>query len=289
MAQWYLAYTGKGNIHHFISNLQDFVRVWNIGRYIRAIRIEPDIKTWEFLFYLECETEEVGILPEAITQILNEYPDLSRPYRDPSTDRLAVLSEAQIKSSSKSSISLRHEGRIPYRAFRPSVPRTLAEAIANGDEHEDSTDESSLLNQAWQHDQLLLWMSALGCGSVEQFRYTAELLGLEPKRVFQYLRGLRLLGFIRGGYKDVHWQVLPTTINKTLINGQECYLVCGARSLALLATFDLKTDLQLYAPSRICITSHTHQPIEPIIHAQGLPIIDNLAWQLAQKLPSIED
>jgi hypothetical protein len=176
-----------------------------------------------------------------------------------------------------------------------------------------SDSENDLEGFAVKANELLIWMSARGEGSWMQFRGAVEELHMELAAegtgevgnsdtgefpIYQELRfNLQRLGhaeFYANGCKD-GWRVAPPVL-ATMVHENGCLgILCGARSLGLLARFwdraqglAVETIEGVASPDMIRVLTADEDALHKLAADVGLLFQGNAAFSLLLNIPAID-
>ena len=138
-------------------------------------------------------------------------------------------------------------------------------------------------------EQLLYWLSALGCGTKESFRKACEALEIEePTRI---LRKLKLLGNLEFSEIGKRWSAAPTALVKIRSQSEiPEFILCGQRSIYLLKQLKEYAEVTSVHQSKgdapPCIRIKVSDP-NLIISQLSLCYVGEISLKIAEILPDL--
>ena len=141
------------------------------------------------------------------------------------------------------------DGRATWRSRRVKfrLPIRIAPSDPLSYEHEPRTPRAQYRDTTDQHNRLLLWLSAHGHGTWQQFKAACDTLGLAPTYIYSghILRRLRLLGHMDISGNGQQWFIAPASLVATgPEDGRYHTFLAGQRSPALLGALCDAADVE---------------------------------------------
>jgi hypothetical protein len=282
----YKGFSYKGNPNKLIDLISKQVNEHNLSYFVPLVRVEKKVKIrGPYYFFIAIDNSIVGELHEDVNKYLMGLPCFKFPIKGS-----PCFTYPQIKSMVGAAHDvIDYTNPIPYKSI---------ETLQDDDPFDifSVNNQLSFQNNSPNYQQLLYWLSSVGCGSWDLFKKTCSILDLEePKQV---LRKLKLLGHIETSSDGKKWSIAPTAFVKIQsLDGVSEYILCGQqnenliRKLANLA--DIKTFNQSNAPSCLRLKLINLTNIETIIDkinneiGISLDHSHNVAQKLAEILPSL--
>lgn len=286
--RWYKGFSYKGNPKELVKQISEQVQGNNLGQFIPLLRVEKGAKPRkQFYFFLAVEGRQKGEVPtEVQSTLLNlsffQYPIKGSP----------AFTYEQIKSM----VGVAHDiydytNLIPYQPVQESSYDNPFD-LKNLPSINHSSPDIEVFSDRYQ--QLLYWLSALGCGTWESFKKACIALKFEePRRI---LRRLKLLGHIESSSDGSRWSAAPTALVKVKSesNFQE-FILCGQRSLNLInelkkyVRVDVRNQPRGEAPPYIRASANNLEQISELIKQIGtqfaMAYVGEVSLQLADLLP----
>jgi hypothetical protein len=214
--RWYRAYRVFGRAPVAVEEVARFVQRHKLTDTVVSLRVERGASR-EFLLFLALETEQWGVLPEEIEELLGDCRCLLQPYDD-------AYSLEQIQGMASGDLQVRALGQcLEYR-------RVVREAHEDPFELEGRVLMPDAALPDGAAERLLWFLSAAGSGSWGAFRSACAALGIDDAGLAVRLsRQLRLLGHLevqRGGGR---WRVTPPAVVEVECRGQPLRYLTGAR------------------------------------------------------------
>lgn len=164
------------------------------------------------------------------------------------------------------------------------------------DPHEqiEPQDEDRLLDRTRRYDRLLVWISAMGSGSLTQLRGACVALGLSAPQdgTGRILRRLRLLGHLETSPDGKRWSVAPSALVQSGIDQDKMFLA-GARDRALIETLRMYGEVeetpigQGDAPSHVAVRLGDPRMVE-VIDALRPLAAGRAGERIAAVLPNLD-
>ncbi len=268
--RWYKGFSYTGDPRLLVEQISKQVQQHNLSQFVPLLRLQKGVKRrGQFYFFLAIESSQIGDIP---TEVSTKLLQLS--FFKYSISGSPSFTYDQIKSM----VGDAHDvydyiNQIPYQPlqeFTYENPFNLrASPLINNSSYDiDATSH--------RYEQLLYWLSALGCGTWESFKNACNILNIEePKRI---LRRLRLLGHIESSLDGLRWSIAPLALVKvgSKSDFQE-FILCGQMSVNLLRELEgyvkLKLINQLRADAPPCVR----------IQVDGSNILSYLIEQVSSK------
>ncbi len=260
--RWYLGFRSFGLPSSVANKVNMMVSRYNLSDIVPSVRFERGVhRRSEFYIFLAIESDTPGVIPEVAENTLLSQSFLGERVSNPFT-----LEEL------KSSVGAEHDVQsyTRYLEFRPPPPPRVIDPFDLNPTHGMAVAELAEINdQQGIMNKLLLWLSARGNGTWQDFISACQQLRLdEPRRI---LRRLRLLGHIETSPDGQKWSVAPTAI-VDIAHGQG--ILCGARTSALIKHLRVVTSTEIAnqpsaaAPERIAINSTDANSLIHVLHEQ---------------------
>lgn len=281
--RWYKGFSYKGNPKELVKQISEQVQRNNLGKFIPLLRVEKGAKPRkQFYFFLAVEGRQKGEVPtEVQSTLLNlsffQYPIKGSP----------AFTYEQIKPM----VGVAHDiydytNPIPYQPVQEIDYDNPFNFINLSSINHLSPDVEVL---SGRYEQLLYWLSALGCGTWESFKKACEVLQLkEPKRI---LRRLKLLGHIESSLDGKQWSVAPPAL--VIINSQPTFqefAFCGQRCISFLTNLQEYAEVirlnQVTGNAPPCIRLKVEES-NPITKQLFIINAGNVSNQLAEILPDL--
>jgi hypothetical protein len=185
---------------------------------------------------------------------------------------------------------------IPYT---PPIPQPDSDPFEREEKLPASMNEDDVLLRTRRYDRLLLWLSAVGQGSWRTFQNVCQQLGMVHKKSTPaiILRHLRLCGHIETSPDRNHWTIAPSVlVKREQSENDDEYFLCGARDthmvqqLKKIAHVAEHPQVYGYAPAMVSVQTDTIEHVRSSFSDAKHPlhIAGNVAYRLAERLPSIE-
>lgn len=294
MAQirWYLGYKYKVKPKDLIEKVTLRIQEHNLSQHIPLLRLEKGATSRKpFYFFIAIESTKEGEIP---TEIDNSNLLKLPFFRIPAVPGNPSFTFEQIKAMVGNAHDVRdYTNPIPYKPLLEFTYDNPFDFIELSIINNSSPDIEVLSNR---YEQLLYWLSALGCGRWESFKKACEAMNLEePKRI---LRRLKLLGHIESSLDGSRWSIAPTALVKidSQLDFQE-FILCGQRSINLLEKFKQYATLNFINQPRgnapPCVRIQIDNPntlldlIEQANSKFYISNVDEVSLQLANILPNV--
>ena len=231
MIRWFIGLRVNERPYLLPEKLRNAVRNHGLEHFVVGMRYERTHPTRrrEHYIFLHVESEEVGQIRysrpnlEAMLSSLNMY------------DEQIYLTAEEIENAQWISNTLELQS---FRQLRRRRRCRLAFSDPLGyEEYTSHMQADRHSNQTESYNHLLLWLSAYGQGTWQQFKTTCNTLDLNPTYEYsrQILRRLRLLGHIEVNKDGQRWFIAPPLLAATdSVDGQYRTFLVGQRSPALL-------------------------------------------------------
>ncbi|MEO1373223.1 MAG: hypothetical protein AAFW70_02620 [Cyanobacteria bacterium J06635_10] len=234
MAQirWYLGYKYKVKPKDLIEKVTRRIQEHNLSQHIPLLRLEKGATSRKpFYFFLAIESTKKGEIP---TEVDNSNLLKLPFFKIPAAPGNPSFTFEEIKPM----VGAAHDvydyiKLIPYEPLQEFTYDNPFDFIESSTINHSSPDIEALSHR---YEELLYWLSALGCGRWESFKKACEAMNLEePKRI---LRRLKLLGHIESSSDGSRWSIAPTALVKvdSQSDFQE-FILCGQRNINLLEKF----------------------------------------------------
>lgn len=244
MPRWYAVYCQRyGKPEKTFDAVSTLVKNYDLGRVVTRISFEKRApRNGEFYYALGIESDTPGLLPSSIVdwQDWQKMPMLGGITRNDDNsikvftqDELRWMTNTEVRDYARKLVFTRTGELGPDDPF------------ADPQEYVESLSEDGLLDRALQNDRLLTWMSAMGSGSLAQFRAACVALRLSSPQdgSSRILRRLRVLGHVETSPDGRRWSVAPTALVHDGIHPDRMFLA-GARDAALLSTLRMYGDVE---------------------------------------------
>jgi hypothetical protein len=283
--RWYKGFSHQGDPNKLIHLISQKVNEHDFSHFIPLVRIEKKANKKTYYFFIAIDNSLIGELPEQVKKDLMILPCFKFPIKG---------SPCFTYQDIKAMVGAAHD----VIDYTNPIPYNPIKTIQDDDPFDifSVNNQLSSQNNSPNYQQLLYWLSSVGYGSLDLFKKTCSILGLdEPKQV---LRRLKLLGHLETSIDGKKWSIAPTALVKVQsLDGISEYILCGQQNEKLIEKLaklaDIKTLNQFNAPSCIRLKLINITNIETIIdkikNEIGISInnSDNVAQKLAEILPSL--
>ena len=253
MPRWYAVFQHRGRPAETLEMISQCIRRDNLSQAVSRISVEKRANRYgEFYFALGIDSDVQGEPPESLDHFLT-IPLFKRPQPGFRT-RFEPFAHEQLRSMMGSEQTIEDIARV----LRYARSGDLAPDDPFADPHDGAEpQDNTTLDRTQGYDRLLTWISAMGSGSLAQFRAACVVLGLSAPQdgSGRILRRLRLLGHIETSPDGRRWSVTPTALVQNGVDTDQMFLA-GARDAALLTTLRMYGNVEEIPMERGDAPSH---------------------------------
>ena len=287
--RWYKGFSYTGKPTQLVNEVSRLVQQNNLSEFVPLLRVQKGAKSKRFYFFIAIESPQIGSIPTKVESVLLklsffQYPIKGSPCFTYEDIKPMVGSAHDVYDYTK---------QIPYQPLQEFTYDNPFDFIESSTINHFSPDIETLSHR---YEELLYWLSALGCGRWESFKKACEAMNLEePKRI---LRRLKLLGHIESSLDGSRWSIAPTALVKVDSQSNfQGFILCGQRSIILLEKFKQYATLNFINQPRgnapPCVRIQVDNPntlldlVEQANSKFSITNADEVSLQLANILPNV--